>query len=125
MITYGIEPLTLAGFEVIPLFKADALDLMWRGSADMSASVALKTYLKALDVEARRQNVNFVRADLNELYFVSSSCFQAMATWLVAVAARRGAGSYKVTFATHPAHPWQKRSLEALRRLAPEVIAIV
>jgi hypothetical protein len=121
----AIASLTLVGFEVVPLIKEDALDLMWRGNADMHVSAALKTYLKDLDAEVRRLHVNAVRADLNELYFVSSSCFQAMATWLASVSARRGSGGYKVTFTTHPAHPWQKRSLEALRRIAPEVVAVL
>ena len=123
--THAISPLTLAGFEVVPQLKQDALDLLWRGNADMNVSVALKAYLKDLDAEARRQNVQLVRANLHELYFVSSACFQALASWLATVAARRGTGTYKVTFATHPAHPWQKRSLEALRHMAPEVVAVV
>ncbi|HSY22942.1 MAG TPA: hypothetical protein VK841_12540 [Polyangiaceae bacterium] len=118
----GVAPLTLAGFEVVPLFKADVLDLTWKGNADMNVSVALKSYLREVDAEVRRQKVQVVHADLHELYFMSSACFQATAAWLGGIA--KSAGAYKVTFATHPAHPWQKRSLEAIRRIAPDVVAI-
>ena len=120
-----MTPLTLAGFEVVPALSGEAIDLVFRGNADMTVSGALRSYLREVDAEAQRQHVDVVRVKLGELYFVSSSGFQALATWLTSVAARQGEGRYRVTFETHPAHPWQRRSLEAIRRIAPDVIALV
>lgn len=124
MITDTIPPLTLTGFEAAPAWAGGAFDLVLRGSADMTASQALKSYLKEVDGEARRLGVDVVHVRLGELYFLSSSCFQALATWLSSVAARRD-GRYRVSFETHPGHAWQRRSLEAIRRMAPDVIVVV
>ena len=54
----------------------------------MSVSSALGPYLKALDVQARMQSISAVHIKLHDLYFLNSSCFQAFAAWVMAVAAR-------------------------------------
>ena len=43
----------------------------------------------------------------------------ALASWVLAVAARAPESRYTVRFLTNAAQPWQKRSLEAIRRVAP------
>jgi hypothetical protein len=119
-----MAPLVLAGFEVVSGCAGESLELVLRGNADMRASAALKTYLKEVDAEARRRGVGSVRVNLRELYFFNSSCFQALAGWLASVGARESGDRYKVTFETHPAQLWQKRSLEAIRRIAPDLIVV-
>lgn len=125
MSTAPIGPLTLTGFEVTPRWNGPVLELVLTGNADMTVSGALKSYLRDLDVVAQSRGTRSVQVKLAELYFFSSSCFQALASWLSMVAAREGKTRYVVTFETHPAQPWQKRSLEALRRMAPDVIVVV
>jgi hypothetical protein len=120
-----IPRLTLPGFEAIPVMKEGAIDLSLLGNGDMTVSAALKSYLKELDGEARRRSVTVVHVHIGDLYFLSSSCLQAVAGWLLLVASRPSAESYKVTFKTHPSREWQRRSLEAIRRLAPSVVTVV
>jgi hypothetical protein len=121
----ALLPLTLSGFEVRPLVSDGTLELSLRGNADMTVSSSLGRYLKEVDTKAQRDHVRIVHVRLGDLYFVSSSCFQAIAAWLLSVGARNPADRYTVKFETHAAHGWQRRSLEAIRRVAPDVVIVV
>jgi hypothetical protein len=125
MTTQRLMPLTLAGFEAAVVATAGNLELSLRGNADMTVSLAFGRYLKDVDAEARRDSVHVVKVRLGELYFLSSSCLQAIAAWLLSVAARDPEGRYTVTFETHAAHGWQRRSLEAIRRIVPDIVAVL
>ncbi|HEY4015756.1 MAG TPA: hypothetical protein VGM06_20590 [Polyangiaceae bacterium] len=118
-------PLTLAGFEAIPVVTAGALELSLNGNADMTVSAGLKGYLKDFDNEAQRSGVRVVHVRLGELYFLSSSCLQALAGWLLLVASRSADTRYQVSFRTHAARDWQRRSLEAIRRVAPKIVEVL
>jgi hypothetical protein len=120
-----ITRLTRTGFEAVPVMKERAIELSLFGNGDMTVSAALKSYLKEFDGEARRHGVTAVHVELGDLYFLSSSCLQAIAGWLLLVASRPSAESYRVVFKTHAARDWQRRSLEAIRRLAPHVVTVV
>jgi hypothetical protein len=121
----ALLPLTLSGFEVQPALKDGTIELSLRGNADMTVSSSLGRYLKEVDAKARRDGVGTVHVRLGDLYFVSSSCFQAIAAWLLSVAARDAPDRYTVKFETHAAHGWQRRSLEAIRRVAPDVVIVI
>jgi hypothetical protein len=121
----ALLPLTLSGFEVRPAMNEGTFELSLRGNADMTVSSSLGRYLKEVDTKARRDGVRIVHVRLSDLYFVSSSCFQAIAAWLLSVAARNAADRYTVRFETHAAHGWQRRSLEAIRRVAPDVVVVI
>jgi hypothetical protein len=115
----------LAGFEAQPVLKDDVLEVLLRGNADMTVSPMFGKYLQELDAQARQASVRLVEVRLTDLYFLSSSCFQALASWILAIASRSPDQRYTVRFATHSAQGWQKRSLEAIRRVAPHVAVIV
>jgi hypothetical protein len=125
MSSSAILPLTLSGFEVSAAVNAETLELSLRGNADMTVSASLGRYLKEVDARARRDGIRVVHVKLADLYFVSSSCFQAIAAWLLAVASRSAQDRYTVKFETHTAHGWQRRSLEAIRRVAPDVVVVI
>jgi hypothetical protein len=121
----GFTSLMLSGFQATPLLKGDTLELSLRGNADMTVSSVLKTFLRALDTHAKIRGVRSVHVQLEELYFMNSSCLQAIAAWLVFIASRETEAQYQVTFVTHSAHDWQRRSLEAIRRVAPKIVAVI
>jgi hypothetical protein len=120
----GFETLALAGFEAVPALKGGVLELELRGNADMTVSAMLGSYLKELDERSQKMGVPLVRVKLLDLYFLNSSCFQAIAGWLLAIAARPPDGRYGVEFETNAAQSWQRRSLEAIRRIAPGVAVV-
>ena len=53
---------------------------------------------------------------------MNSSCFKAFVVWIDTV---KNAGRvYRIRFLTDPEMHWQRRSLEALRRLATNVVSV-
>lgn len=120
-----LTPLTLPGFEALPSLASDELELVLRGNADMRAKGAFGQYLKDLDLQVRSSGARCVKVHMAELYFLSSSCFQAIAAWVLLVASRPAESRYTVYFQTHPGQAWQKRSLEAIRRVAVGVAEVL
>jgi hypothetical protein len=118
-------PLTMPGFQAILSVRDGALELSLRGNGDMTVSAALGKYLKEVDVRCQREHVKVLEVKLVDLYFLSSSCFQAVAAWVLSIAARPLQTRYTVKFETHSAQSWQKRSLEAIRRVAPTIAVVV
>ena len=91
----------------------------------MTVSGPLGRYLKEVDARCQRDGVKRLDVKLVDLYFLSSSCFQAIAAWVLSIAARPPESRYTVQFETHAAQGWQKRSLEAIRRVAPTIAVVV
>ena len=93
------------------------------GNGDMSAVEALGRFLKALHTQATSLGVPEVAFDFRDLYFMNSSCFKAFVTW-IDVVSRVNSNGYKIRFMTNPRLHWQRRSLEALRCLSPNVVRV-
>lgn len=120
-----LAPLTLADFEATPVTANGVLDLALRGNADMRVKEAFAHYLKELDVHLVASGIRSVNVKMTDLYFVSSSCFQTIAAWLLRVGSRPVDARYQVRFETHAGQAWQKRSLEAIQRVAPGIAVLV
>jgi hypothetical protein len=67
--------------------------------------------------------VSRVAFDFSTLYFMNSSCFKAFVS-LIDTVSRTDPRAYAVCFLTNPRIHWQRRSLEALRYLAPKVVEV-
>ncbi len=63
-----------------------------------------------------------VSCDLKQLTFMNSSCFKSCVVWIDTV--KNSEIRYQIVFLTNPALPWQWRCLEALRRLAANLVTI-
>jgi hypothetical protein len=66
--------------------------------------------------------VSEVTCDFRTLSFMNSSCFKAFVVWIDTV--KNAKLSYRIRFRTAPNMHWQRRSLEALRRLAVDVVSL-
>jgi hypothetical protein len=119
----GLVPLDQGGFSMTPSVRAEVLVVKVCGNGDMSAIEALGRYLKQLHSEALHLAAAEVELDLLELYFMNSSCLKALVSWIDSVE-NAGKALYRIRFRTNPKLLWQRRSLEALRRLAPELVRI-
>jgi hypothetical protein len=53
---------------------------------------------------------------------MNSSCFKSFVVWIDSV--KNAQPGYRIRFLTDPNLHWQRRSLEALRRLAANVVTI-
>jgi hypothetical protein len=97
------------------------LTLSLRGTGDLEAIEPLGDYLEKASQETRRLGIERVVFDFRELEFMNSSCFKAFVSFIERAKESKGLG---IVFRTDPRHHWQRRSLEALRRLAMGLVTI-
>ena len=109
-------------FSCAPSLDADKLSVSFSGTGDVAAVELLGGYLKQLHAEAERLSVSEVTCDFRKLSFMNSSCFKAFVVWIDTV--KNTTPSYRIRFLTDPEMHWQRRSLEALRRLATGVVSV-
>ena len=109
-------------FQAIATLDDTRLSIAFAGSGDMNAIELLAGYLKEVHREATRLAVLEVRCDFRKLVFMNSSCFKAFVVWIDTL--KNAPPSYKISFLTEPDIHWQRRSLEALRRLATNIVSI-
>jgi hypothetical protein len=117
-----LEPATAAGFACTPSYEDGQLSVAFDGTGDVAAIETLADYLKRLHTEALRLGVAEVRCDFRKLSFMNSSCFKSFVVWIDNV--KGLPNPYKIRFVTDPDVHWQRRSLEALRRLATGVVVL-
>jgi hypothetical protein len=110
------------GFQASATLKDATLSIVFAGSGDMNAIELLADYLKRVHEAAVAHAVSVVRCDFHRLAFMNSSCFKSFVVWIDAV--KNAAAPYKIVFLTDPNLHWQRRSLEALRRLALSIVTI-
>ena len=94
------------------------------GSATAYKPEGLRRYLQQVHAEALRLQVPEVRVDLNELEFMNSAGFSTLIDWLVALQSVEPEKQYRVRFLSNSRHLWQRRSLNALKCLAVDLVTI-
>jgi hypothetical protein len=109
-------------FQVTPTLVDFNLRLVFTGSGDMHATSVVNDYLKLVHEEALRLGLAQVSCDFKQLTFMNSSCFKSFVVWIDTV--KTSEVRYQIAFLTNPSLPWQRRSLEALRRLAANLVTI-
>lgn len=117
-----LEPVSVTGFACTPELNDGALRVSFDGTGDVAAIELLSGYLKRLHAEALRLEVTEVTCDFRKLSFMNSSCFKAFVVWIDTV--KNAPRGYRIRFLTEPSMHWQRRSLEALRRLASNVVTV-
>lgn len=123
MISLGLAPVVHTGFTLTPSLEASVLTVKFTGNGDMAAVAPLASFLKLMHREALRLGVREVRIDMLDLYFMNSSCFKSFVTWIDSVSRLANTG-YAIKFIANPKQHWQRRSLDALRRLSETVVSI-
>ena len=104
--------------------QVGVLTLELQGEADLHAVGSLSLLLPRLHLQASQWFVKEVVVDLRRLEFMNSSCFKTVAMWVAKVQEREGEPRYRIRFRLNPSTAWQKRSLNALRCMAPDVVSI-
>jgi hypothetical protein len=122
----SLAPVVKDGFSLLidSESEADAALVRFAGTADMEATLALEHFLKRLHSEALRWRLRQVAFDVSQLDFMNSSCFKCFVSWVDTVAKAPSEVRYEVRFVASPHLQWQRRSLEALHRFAPDVVVL-
>ena len=121
----AVPPVARDGFSIQLADVADQLHVQVVGNADMEVLPAMSPFLKQLHQEAGRAGLHEVHVDLRELYFMNSSCLKAFVLWISSVSKLPAAEAYRIRFLSNSKLHWQRRSLEALRAFAPDVVDVV
>ncbi|HEY2409814.1 MAG TPA: hypothetical protein VGI10_27600 [Polyangiaceae bacterium] len=122
MNTTQLAPFVSDNFSCTPSLARQKLSIEFTGSGDMHAMTPLSEYLKRTHEVATNLGLLEVACDFRKLTFMNSSCFKAFVVWIDSV--KNLPAPYKIRFQTDPTIHWQRRSLEALRRLAINVVTL-
>lgn len=114
----------LDAFSAHSELRGDVIAVTVRGNADMAAHEPLKKFLDALDASAKAKHVKEALFELNELYFMNSTCLSLLLRFINGVAAAKPADRYKLRFRSNPNLRWQKKSLAALQAYAEDLVVI-
>jgi len=94
------------------------------GNADMEMVPLLGPYLSRVHEQLCRMGARSVTVDLRELYFMNSSCFKAMITWIASVNSLEQGQKYDVKFMTNSRLNWQRRNLRSILDFAPNIVVV-
>lgn len=121
---FSVLPVTQPGFALTPSYTGATVVVRLSGNADMNAQQTLSTALKQVHTEALRLGVTEVVCDLDELYFMNSSCFKALVSWVTTLSACDANKRYRIRIRSNRQLAWQRRSVEALRCLADRLVIV-
>jgi len=105
-------------------FDSGVISVRFVGTADAEVTKDLVSVVDKLHAEAVRLGATKVTVDFRELEFMNSSCFKILVTWLANVRELDPKQQYRIHIISSPEHHWQRRSLEALRCFAVDLVAI-
>jgi hypothetical protein len=108
------------GFALTPLLESAVPAVKFSGNGDAEAVAPLDRFLKLLHKNLIDDESTQVQVDLADLYFMNSSCLKAFVSWIYKV--NTTGRPYQIHLQMNPRQPWQRRSLEPLKRLAPAVV---
>jgi hypothetical protein len=94
------------------------------GTAALGQQEQVTLVLGRVHEEALRARPREVVVDLRGLEFMNSSCFKCFVGWIGNIRKLETDAQYKVAFVSNPKIHWQKRSLDALRCFAVDLISI-
>lgn len=113
----GLSTLDRDGFVLKPWLVGTTLHVVFSGCADNEAQPILPDYFKLLHAEALRLAVAEVVMDIHGLYFINSSCFKALVTWIDLLNGSPATDRYRIRFLKDANLRWQARSFDALHRM--------
>jgi anti-anti-sigma factor len=116
--------ITSEGFSAVPTRASDSVVVKLSGNCDLESTPLLERFLDELHADVRRIGTRAVVIDCHDLYFMNSSSVKYFVSWLAKVRDLEPEQRYSVKFLTNDKLSWQRRSLEAIRRFASEVVSI-
>jgi anti-anti-sigma factor len=120
----GITEIELPSFSTQVRWLPDTMLIRLVGNADMAAHEPLKRYIEELHQSAKAARIKEAVFDLEELYFMNSSCLSLFLRLLNSLAESNGAHTYSLRFRSNPRLHWQRRSLAAVRSYAQGLVVV-
>jgi hypothetical protein len=124
MTGFAIAPIDVAELRAHAAYEGGKLVVAFAGSADSRAMTSIGSLLKELHGEMVRAGLPEVTIDFRDFEFMNSSCFKAFVVWISDLRELESAKRYRISFRSNPGKHWQRRSLDALRCFAAEVVHV-
>ena len=124
MTALNVPAIEMAELRARADFEGGSVVVTFAGSADSRAMSSIDGLLRRLHDEVLRLTAPEVTIDFREFDFMNSSCFKAFVTWIGAVQELDAGKQYRIRFLSDENKHWQRRSLEALRCFAIDVIRV-
>jgi hypothetical protein len=124
MTNASINDIKVPTFSTRSQRDVETITVAFMGNADMAVHEQLKVFFDELHLWAEACRVREAIFDLEELYFMNSSCLSLLLRLINSIKESRRARPYKLRFRSNPNLRWQKRSLEAIRSFAADVVAV-
>ena len=117
-----LSAIRASGFSLVPIPECPTPTVKFSGNGDAEAVSPLDRFLKLLHKNLLDDESTEVHVDLGDLYCMNSSCLKAFVSWIYKV--NTTGRQYQIRLQMNPRQPWQRRSLEPLKRLAPAVVIL-
>jgi anti-anti-sigma factor len=119
----GVNEVKEATFSTRSQLTTSSIVVKMIGNADSVVHDRFKAFLDELSEAAGKLRVREAVFDLEELYFMNSSCM-ALFLRMVKSVLELPADKYAIRFRSNPNLRWQKRSLNSMRMYAPDIVVI-
>jgi anti-anti-sigma factor len=122
----AIQDLQLELFTTATTRSGRSMTVCLKGNADLKSLDSLKGFVDAANEEALQLGIQEVVIDMNDLYFMNSSCLSLLMRWVVSLRSRDEAQLpiYKIRFRANPNIRWQRRSLQAICAVASDYASL-
>jgi hypothetical protein len=104
--------------------RGDRFDARLSGVAEIAVGDRLARYLEALHRRVSADGGRQVVMDLSRLEFMNAACLRAFVSWILGLAEMPSARQYTVCFRSNGDLPWQRRSMNALKCFATDLITV-
>lgn len=119
----SVDDVNLEHFRTKSDRDAATLTVRLHGNADGEVEGTLGVLLEQVDGEARH-GITRVVVDIQDLYFMNSSCISLLVRWIDGLSRSSPTPRYRIQFVSNPNLRWQKRTLSALRAMGQQIVAI-
>ncbi|HEX3698400.1 MAG TPA: hypothetical protein VH374_23710 [Polyangia bacterium] len=102
----------------------DGMNVKMVGTADMAVRPVLDDFFARIHASAVSHHVRETILDLRGLAFMSSSCLMGVAFWISKIQELPTLDRYQLILVSNPEVPWQRRSFNALSRLASDLVSV-
>lgn len=102
----------------------DVITAQFVGTGELPSTEPLTRALEQLHAAALASQSKEVVVDFHKLVFMNTSCFRSFITWVTEVQELPAESQYKIRMLSNAAIQWQRRSLQALRCLATDIVTI-
>ena len=124
MTTRATLPMGNEGLCVVADQGPECVTVRLRGTCDLTTSNVIARFLSGLHASVTGSAVPTVVVNMEEVSFMNSASIKSFVDWVGEVRRLEAKKRYRVVFRTNRQFAWQRRSLEAIRRFAPELVSL-